>query len=336
MSKKTKTLLIAGGIFVVIVIMVIINTVLPKLQRNPTGFAGNTASNLNNGGTFCEYDGKVYFANSNDNDSLYVMNSDETHIKKISDTAVLALNVDDHRIYYSMSPKSNGQGLGYIRKNAGLYSVSHNGNSSICYTTNPVACAFLYENNLYYQNYQKKSGTSIFTITTSRENNHQVIDQMVTLTNASNGSLFFGNMNRDHYLYAFDPVTEASGSYVEKDMYIPVLDSDGWIYYLDPLDDYSLKKYSQAYGEEITLVEERLDFFNKYGEMIYYQVNSPSPALHRIYSDGTNDIILAEGVFSDIQTTSNYVYFRPFDDPSLTYHASHYGSLQVEPFRTSK
>lgn len=336
MTNKTKTIIITAAIFIILAVLVIIKTLVPKLQKNENNFTGNTASNLNNGGTFCEYDGRVYFANSNDNDALYVMDSDETHVKKITDTAVLALNVDAHRIYYSMSTKSNGQGLGYIRKNAGLYSINYNGNSSTCYTTNPVANAFLYGNQLYYMNYQKNSGTTVYSITTDRKNNHEVINQMVTLTNAMNGSLYFGNMDGNHYLYAFDPVTEASGTFLEKDMYIPVIDTDGWVYYLDPTDNYSLVKTSLSTGEDIKLADGRLEFFNKYGEMIYYQVNSPTPALHRVYSDGTNDMVISEGIFSDIQTTSNYVYFRLFEEPSVTYHANHFGTIKVEPFVPQK
>lgn len=335
MNQKVKTIIITCIILLVIIVLVIINTFRPKLSQNPDNFVGNTASNLYNGGTFCEYNGKVFFSNSNDNNALYVMNSDETKASKVTDTSAISINVDSHRIYYSMAADTNGTGLGYIRKTAGLYSISHRGNSSTCYTTNPVSQVLLYGNKLYYSNYQKSSGTTIFSITTDREDNHEVIRQLVSLVDPYGDYIYFGNMNGDHYLYSFDPYTEASSPVIEKDVYLPVMCEDGWLYYMDPTDDYSLKKYNPSSEEEITLSEERLEFYNKYDNLIYYQTNGKSPELRRMSADGNNDVLIAEGIYTNLQTTSNYVYFRSYDNPSVTYHASHAGG-SVEQFIPKK
>ncbi len=332
MNKTAKTLIITASILVIIAILVLVNFLKGKVSTNPDDFVGNTASNLYNGGYFCEYDGKVYFANSNADGALYVMNSDETKADKLSDTSVISINADDSRVYYSMSANTNGSGLGYIRKSAGLYSINHSGHDSICYTTNPVASALLYGNKLYYQNYQKTSGTSIFSIETDRTNNHEVLRQMVSFVDPYGGLIYYGNMDNNHYLYAFDPVTEASGAALEKDVYMPVMDENGWLYYMDPTTNYSLKRYNMSSGEEQTLSTERLEFFNKYGDFIYYQINSKSPTLRRMFYDGSNDTVIAEGNYTKLQTTSNYAYFVPFENQSITYHVSHYGSVNVEPF----
>ena len=332
MNKTLKTILIILATVVIVALLVSYSIFKGRVSSNPDNWVGNTASNLNNGGTFCEYDGKVYFANSADNDALYVMNSDETGVKKITDTAVLSINADSDRIYYAMSINTNGTGLGYIRKPAGLYSIKHNGNSSICYTTNPVASALLYGNTLYYQNYQKSSGTTIYSIETNRKNNHEILNQMVNFTCALNDRIYFGNMDGNHHLFEFDPMSELAIATADVDMFMPVVEPDGWVYYMDPTEKYSLRRYSLQTGESQLLSSERLESFNKYGDFIYYQTNSSSPALHRIYYDGTNDTIIADGIYCDIQTTSYYVYFRPFNQPSVTYHCNHYGTIKVEPF----
>jgi len=332
MTKNLKAILITIGIFLIIICIFVIRFFIDKSRLNSEDYIGNTAYNLNNGGTFCEHDGKVYFANSNDNDSLYVMNSDESDPHKITSTSVLSINVDDYRIYYSMSAKSNGQGLGYIRKSAGMYSIDHKGRSSICYSTNPVASLLLYGNNLYYQNYIKSSGTTVYSITTNRKKNHEVVNQFVTFTNPNMGYIYYGNMDNNHHLYAYDPITEQSFDYLDLDVYMPVVDPDGWIYYIDPKSDYELHRFSPQSETDQILSKERLDFYNKYGDYIYYQVSSPTAALHRVRIDGTDDIIIAEGVYKDIQTTSNYVYFRSYDDESITYHANHTGTLKVDRF----
>ena len=334
MNKTAKTLLISGGILLVLIILEVINLLRPSLNKNPDNFIGNSASNLYNGGTFCEYDGKVYFSNSNDGDALYVMNADETKASKLRDISVLSINADPHRIYYSMAASTNGTGLGYIRKASGLYSISNNGGRSTCYTTNPVAGALLYGNTLYYKNYEKTSGTTIYSISTERDNDHEIIKQLVNLYNPVNDVIYFGNMDNNHFLYAYDTVTESIGMVLEKDMYMPLVDGD-WVYYMDPTDNYSLKRCMLSTGEEQLLADERLEFFNKYGDFIYYQTNK-NPALKRMFYDGSNDTTIAEGIYTDLQTTSNYVYFRSYENPTITYHASHYGSINVEPFYPSK
>ena len=44
--------------------------------HNNDNAIGNTAGNLINGGLFCEYNDKIYFANPDDYNKLYVMNSE--------------------------------------------------------------------------------------------------------------------------------------------------------------------------------------------------------------------------------------------------------------------
>ena len=45
-----------------------------KTTLNNENAVGNTSGNLINGGLFCEYDNKIYFANPNDYNKLYVIN----------------------------------------------------------------------------------------------------------------------------------------------------------------------------------------------------------------------------------------------------------------------
>lgn len=64
-----------------------------RTTMNNDNAVGNTSGNLLNGGLFCEYDGKIYFANPNDYNRLYVMNSDCTDIKKLNEDSVAYINV---------------------------------------------------------------------------------------------------------------------------------------------------------------------------------------------------------------------------------------------------
>lgn len=333
MNKFTKRLLLVLSIIAFISLLVVMLILPSKFHVNSEDTVGNTSSNLYNGGTFCQYGDKVYFANSNDHDFLYVMNLDETNCKKITASSVISINCDEERLYYSLSGKSSGSGLGYVRKSAGLYSCNHKGHDTICYTQNPVAVAVLCGNKLFYDNYEKNSGTTLYSIAISKKDNHRVINGLVNPSCINNSRIYYQGVNNDHYLYVLDPLTEAYELFLEKDVYMPILYGSEYIFYIDPTNNYALCRYDRTTEEDLILTDERVDFYNIYGDIIYYQVSvGEAPALHRINSDGTNDIILSSGVYKDIQTTSEYVYFRAFDDDSVTYHCSHYGSPVVSQF----
>ena len=55
--------MVIGGILVICIFLFILAIFSDYIPMNPEGTVGNTAGNLNNGGLFCEYDGKVYFSN---------------------------------------------------------------------------------------------------------------------------------------------------------------------------------------------------------------------------------------------------------------------------------
>jgi len=336
MDKNRKSIIIISSTVVSLILLAIILFFLNRPRNNPSNIVGNTPSNLYNGGTFCQHGNKVFFSNSSDNDSLYVMNLDESKSKKIVSNAVLSINADDEWIYYSLSGKSSGTGLGYVRKSAGMYGCNYKGTKSLCYTQNPVATLTLFGNNLYYQNYIKSEGTSLYAISINKTDNHQINKDMINPSCFVNGYMYFSGLSDDHYLYVMDPITEATSSIYDSDIYLPVYHTDGWIYYLNPSEKYTLHRINPSNGDDITISTDRIDFFNIWNGYIYYQVSYGSnPALHRVNSDGTNNVVLAEGVYNNLQTTDAYMYYRSYEDPSITYHIKH-GDTQPELFTPGK
>ena len=61
--KDKKALLILIPFILFVIIIGAFAIVGDRIPDNPPETVGNTAGNLNNSGYFCEYDGKVYFAN---------------------------------------------------------------------------------------------------------------------------------------------------------------------------------------------------------------------------------------------------------------------------------
>ena len=319
--------------------------VLPLYRKqaslNSEYFTGNPGGNLYNSGLFCEQDGKVYFANPGESGALYVMNPDESDVKKLAGVSVESINADSTRIYYTLSGESAGSGLGYIRKATGLFSIRKNGGDSICYTQDAIGVASLVGNYIYYQHYDESKGTYLDRVKIDKSDNTTVIPAMVNPASADSGYIYFAGVpvsngthtEGDMYLHMLDTRTGEDTVLYEHQMYQPVYDN-GYIYYLDLETKYQLHRYSPATGEDIALTTERVDMFNVGSGMIYYQTDSSSPeaALKRMTTDGMDQEIVATGIYCDINMTSQFVYFHSYDSMTPMYHQSVRGGVNVMLF----
>ena len=322
----------------------IVASVLKKnMPMNDDYYVGNPGGNLYGGGLFCEHEGKVYFANPSDNGYLYVMNPDETDVKKISSVSVESINVDAHRIYYALSGQSAGSGLGYMRKATGLFSIKKSGGDNICYTQDAVGVANLIGSYIYYQHYDKSKGTYLDRVKIDKSNPSTVIAAMINPGSADSGYIYYAgvpsgdnnhpNDYKDMYLHSYDTRTGTDTTLYEHQMYQPIYDN-GNIYYMDLETKYQLHRYNLATGEDVTLTDERVDMVNVGSGMIYYQTDSSSPdaALKRMTTDGTDIETVATGIYCDINMTSNFVYFHSYESLSPMYHQSVRGGVNMMAF----
>lgn len=330
---RLRTIIPLVIVTIVIAIALVFGIKNKKDSTNDPYTVGNTAGNLNNSGLFCEKDGVVYFSNPNDGGSLYSMNPDETNLKLIYKASVESINADKTRIYYTLSGESSGTGLGFIRKSTGMYSIKKNGGGSIAYTQDPVGIVALSGNSLYYQHYTNTTGTNLDCISTNKKNNHKVVDNMVSPASVDSGRIYYSGASNDMNLYVLDTATDDSTVLYERSMFSPIY-HNGYIYYIDLVTNYQLHRYNMSTGEDVTLTKERVDMFNVAGNMIYYQSDSSSatPALKRMTTDGEDMEVVSEGIYCDINITSNYVYFHSYDSKYPTYHTPLYGSVMVSVF----
>ena len=343
---KARNIIFGAVLILVIGVLVALSVIKKNMPMNDDYYVGNPGGNLYNGGLFCEHDGKVYFANPEASGELYVMNSDESGVKKLAGVSVENINVDDHRVYYTLSGKSSGSGLGYIRKATGLFSIKKTGGDDICYTQDAVGVANLVGSYLYYQHYDKTKGTYLDKIRLDKTDARTVIEAMVNPASADSGYIYYagvpsGDNNRpnaykDMYLHMYDTRTGSDTTLYEHQMYQPIYDN-GYIYYLDLETKYQLHRYSLSTGEDVTLTKERVDMFNVGGGMIYYQTDSSSPdaALKRMTTDGADQSVVATGIYCDINMTSNFVYFHSYESLSPMYHQSLRGGVNVMVFAPS-
>jgi len=327
--QKNKALLISFIIVLILVIFVVYRRTT-VIQPNDTVQTGNTAGNLNNKGLYCEYNGIVYFSNPYDHNVLYSMNRDETNIKRLNDVGVSSINCDGKRIYYSQTGSADGSGLGYIRNTTGMYRCDLSGERTYCYTKDPVGILALCGNNLYFQHYEVATGAYLDVTPIDKKGTNPLLYSMVSPASVTGTTIYYAGNDADHYLYALDTMTNTSTLVWEKPVWNPVY-QDGYIYFMDLRSDYELHRYNLSTGEEQVLSTDRLDYFNVYGDVIYYQiVSATAPALKRINIDGSNDTIIKEGVFESVNITSEYAYFNEFSMPTPVYHQSTFGPVEPQ------
>ena len=80
--KKAITISVITIIGLLLAVLIFLSIRSSRIVYNNDNAIGNSAGNLNNGGLFCEYNDKIYFANPYDYNKLYVMNSDCTNAMK--------------------------------------------------------------------------------------------------------------------------------------------------------------------------------------------------------------------------------------------------------------
>ena len=223
-----------------------------KVPENPAGTVGNTAGNLNNGGLFCEDDGKVYFANAYDNYALYVMNPDETDVKKLSNAQVSSLNAAGNFLYYYQSSSSASDHFSSMFRTNGVYRSKKNGKSSVCLKRVPSPSLSLWDNTIFYQSYSTKTGTSLCRIDIDKDNYEEIQNYVINPASIQDHKIYFGGTGKDHYLYTLDTDTNSIAAIFMGDVYNPIVQGE-YVYYMDISSDYRLCRYS-LYSQTVEIL----------------------------------------------------------------------------------
>jgi hypothetical protein len=335
MKKKTKQNIIILSVFAFLVLVavgVVVYAGLPRpLPSNDDLLAGNTGGNLVNGGLFCEANGKVYFSNSFDGGNLYVMNPDETDIKKIGSFNAFSINVGGDFIYLCQYVSSTSGGY---RLNPGLYRLRTNGKDVVNLKLNPIWVAALCGNEIYFQNHDNSFGiTTSHVIGVDGENERQFSSDLVNPANYVDGIIYYANAsNRDHFIRSYNVATGENTVILEGNFYNVIYDN-GYLYYMDIGNNYCLRRLSLADGTIETLVTERVEAYNvAYGTIIYQNYSTTNPVLTKMNDDGSEPVVIAQGNFTKINFTSQYAYFRAFGDDTMTFKVRLAGEPTVSAF----
>ena len=337
MKKNWKYILFAIILILVLTTALVISNLASRIPANDISVTGNTAGNLNNGGLFCELDGKVYFSNAYDNGCLYSMNSDETNVQKLIDGRTSSINAAGNYLYYFMDNTSNnGSGFAYVIRTYGVYRSKTNGKGSTCLVRDACVTMQLSGDYLYYQRYNNKEFTKLYKLKTDKSENILVSDSIINPAACHNGIIYYNGQDKDHYLYTLDTRTDSVSLIYNGNLWYPVY-KDDYIYYMDVSENYRLCRYSLPADTVEVLTHDRVDCFNVGNSYIYYQKNdTDAPALMRMRLDGSEPEVVAQGNYQNINITSNYVYFNEYNNEVPVYRTPADGAVNVSVFTAAR
>ena len=320
MRKNIKIILFSIIALICILLIVVAHWFLGRVTMNPDGTVGNTAGNLNNGGLFCEYNGYVYFANTNDNSYLYRMKPDETEMEKLLDVQPGNILAGGDYLYYFQYGVSGEMGLGSIRSGHTFHRADLDGDNIATITTDVVVTGQLVDNYLYLLLAGEEH--PIFRkIKIDKSDSKDLAKYSVNPACAKDGIIYYNGTQSNHYLYRLNTANDSVSELWGGNVWYPLLDGD-YIYYLDVENDYRLCRYVLGSKTLEVLTEERVECFNVGNGYIYYQTYSKqNPKLKMMSTDGSTVATIAEGNYTKINMTSRYVYFQEYGKETVTYHS---------------
>ena len=337
MSNK-KFLILFSAFITALTIIILIYIISKRVPMNDELVVGNTAGNLYNGGLFLEMDGKVYFSNPLGNDSLYSMNPDETDLKEL--TVMNTRNIvgaGKYLYFYLDHSKTNADsnnisGLGRISTFYGLYRSEINGENQIVLDREYISSLQLVGSTLYYT-VSTGEETGLNKIRIDGERQAFVTSEKIDPSCAFDGKIYYSGVDLDHNLHVMDTLSEDTSSIMMSgNMWQPIV-QNGYVYYIDAAHHYRLCRTNLSTGENFVLTNSRVDFYNMNEYNIFYATSEPGNQTLRVMKlNGSDNVVIAEGVFHALSLTSKYLYFKPFNVDNVMYHVPVDGSEMVSTF----
>lgn len=331
MNKKVLTII--GSILLVAALgaVAFFSVMTKKIPSNPPETIGNFSGNLNNCGLFCESDDVIYFSNASDNHYLYSMNSDGSDIKRIVDVPVAFINSAGDYLYFYYDDQGDAKFMGFSGNMRGIYRIEKKGKDSLtCLDRCTSGIVSLLGNELYYQHYDNTDGMTLYHSSLDGKDKGKVVNDIINPACILYGNIYYPDQNNNFYLNEYTPGASFGSLFLEHRMYNPTASGD-YIYYMNVDDNYRLYRYDLFSGLASKITNERIDAFNVYGDIIFYQTNKHA-ALYKAYSDGSDSIKIADGNYCNINCTSTYTFFQPFNDSSMMLYTPTYGNGNVAEF----
>lgn len=331
---QKRLAIILCSVLVLVVTLVILQRILSRVPENDPYTIGNTSGNLQNSGLFCEDNGIVYFSNVCDNRYLYSMKPDGSDLKCILKAPVSCINAaGDYLYFYQEANKENGA-FGSLVRTMGIYRLKKDTKQSpSCLDRTPARSLALVGSDLFYEHYDTADGIQLYRVSVEGGDRHAVSDIDINPACVIDGNIFFPNMDENFNMSCFHPSSEQADVVIADMKVYHLVYDNGYIYYMNVSDDYKLYRYAVNDDHVTKLTDCRVDTFNVYNDMIYYQKNGSDDAcLMRMSADGSGNEVVSYGNFTDISMTSTYTYFCAFGEENRFYRTPTFGPLDVTTY----
>ncbi len=335
MNKKVLFILIAILVIGGIIGAVVLSKYLSRIPDNPKDTIGNSSGNLNNRGLFCEDDGYIYFANKNDNNYLYRMEANGTNPVRLIEVPVAYINAGGDYLYFYFDDPGGTKFMGVSGRMSGIYRLKKGEKDFVCLHKCTSGVLNLIGSTLYYEHYDNENGMQLYHCSLDGKDKGLSVPEIVNPACVVNGDIYYSEQD-SQLLKIYRPGTSEGRPFMNYAVYNPVVEGTD-IYFMNMNDDYHLYRYSLSEGTLTQITNERIDAFNVYGGVIFYQRNH-DPALIRVDADGKNAIVIAEGNYEDINCTGTYTFYSPFKEKTtyITYTFGGNGeSVVFAPLDTS-
>ena len=326
MKKRNTYILIFLSL--VIIGLVIYFQIKTRMQYNDNNVTGNTAGNLNNGGTFCEDNGILYFSNPYDGNKLYSMNSDCSNPKKLIDDRISSINVHGNYIYY-VKNNAIGKAANAVLSSdlSGVFRCNLDGTKIVSLYDNISSSISLCGNYIYYQHNDKKTASTLYRIKINNSDDKLISKVDYNPSSYYDGKLYFSSVKNDHNIYTLDTKTNFISSYYTGNT--SLADMQGtYLYYIDLDKGSSLVRRNTANDTIELLTSGHCINYNIYGNKMFFLKDGDDAGLFRMNIDGSNLELIVSGNFNNLQCTSNYTFFQYFNKPEELYRVSTTGAIR--------
>ena len=303
-------LLVLGGI----IGAVVLTKYLSRIPDNPPDTIGNTSGNLNNKGLFCESDGYIYYSNIYDNNYLYRMETNGTNSELVADVPVSYINAAGDYLYFYFDDPGGTKFMGIAGRMSGIYRLKKGEKDLVCLDKCTSGVLNLIGSTLYYEHYDNTNGMELYHSSLDGKDKGLALGEIVNPACVIGGDIYYSEQD-SQLLKIYRPGSLEGRYFMDYPVYNPVVDGDD-LYFMNMTDDYCLYRYSLSDGHLTKITDERIDTFNVFGGVIFYQRNR-DPALIRVNSDGSDAMVIAEGNFENINCTSNFTFFSPFKQKEI-------------------
>jgi len=317
--KKTLIILLSITIIGFIALIIYSNN---RTYLNDINHEGNSIGNIYNGGLVCEIDNKIYFSNISDDNKLYLMTSDLSNIRKISDDKVAYINADKDYIYYTRVSNNKVQAHPFVLpfNNCGIYRINLNGKDIKLMSSKPGAYLSLRGNHIFYQSYDVNDGIFFNKNKIDGKDEILLVKDAIIPAQISQDNLYYTGSHDNKDINNIN-----LKSYVVKKHYIgnfmqPIIIND-YIYYISPRDNYTIWRSSIFSDDNIKIVNNRCSTFNisNDGKSLYYQTDdNKDNSFNHLNLNTLESTNILDGNYKQISITNNYVFFNSFDN-SATY-----------------